>query len=60
MSDREEAQIAGVIAAIKKFQKGHSGYNGVSDNRRRGRQLEAIAFTDIYRNSLELLKRHSL
>ena len=61
MSDREDVQIAGVIAAIKKFQKKGTAdtmaYLTIEDEEG---SVEAIAFTDIYRNSLGLLKKDTL
>ena len=61
MSDREDVQIAGVIAAIKKFQKKGTAdtmaYLTIEDEEG---SMEAIAFTDIYRNSLGLLKKDTL
>lgn len=58
LNDREEAQIAGVITSIRKIQKRGTtetmAYFNLEDEEG---IVEAIAFTDIYRNNSTLLKK---
>jgi len=58
LSDREDVQVAGVIAAIRKFQKKGTtdtmAYLTIEDEEG---NVEAIAFTDIYRNNLGIMKK---
>ncbi len=58
LGDREEVRVAGVISAIKKFQKRGTSetmaYFTLEDELG---NIEAIVFPELYRNSLELLKK---
>jgi DNA polymerase-3 subunit alpha len=58
LADREEVQVAGVVAGIKKFQKKGTtdtmAYFTIEDEEG---SIEAIAFTELYKNSLGFLKK---
>ncbi len=58
LGDREEARVAGVISTIKKFQKRGTSetmaYFTLEDELG---NIEAIVFPELYRNSLEILKK---
>ncbi|TAL28060.1 MAG: DNA polymerase III subunit alpha [Nitrospirae bacterium] len=58
LADREDVQVAGVISAVRKFQKRGTAdtmaYFTIEDEEG---NIEAIAFSDLYKSNMPLLKK---